>query len=175
MKFDANGGSAVDSQMVKYQDKATKPTDPAKDGFLFLGWYADEACTRYYDFTAPVTEDLTLYAGWVFMPPFSGYSISVPAADHGKVTVSPTAAASGATVTVTAAPDEGYELASLTVTAASGDPQTLTPLGSGKITFTMPAASVTVTAVFQAEAAAPTEPTAPAGWVNPYTDVAVSD
>ena len=72
MKFDANGGSAVDSQMVKYQDKATKPTDPAKDGFLFLGWYADEACTQFYDFTAPVTEDLTLDAGWVFMPPFSG-------------------------------------------------------------------------------------------------------
>ena len=172
-----SGGTTVDSQEVKYQDKAARPTDPTRSGYIFLGWYTDAACTRFYDFTAPVTEDLTLYAGWVTAPSFNGYSISVPAADHGTVTVSPTTtAASGATVTVTTTPDEGYELASLTVTTAAGDPQTLTPLGSGKFTFTMPAASVTVTAVFQAKtAAAPTEPTAPAGWVNPYTDVAVSD
>ena len=102
----------------------------------------------------------------------SSYNVSVASATHGKVAVSPTAAPAGTLVTVTTTPDAGYQLASLTVTAASGVQQTLTPLGNGKFTFTMPASSVTVAAVFQAEAAAaPTEPTAPDGWVNPFTDV----
>lgn len=30
----------------------------------FAGWYTDEACTTEYDFTTPVTENITLYAGW---------------------------------------------------------------------------------------------------------------
>lgn len=102
----------------------------------------------------------------------SSYNVSVASATNGMVAVSPTAAPAGTLVTVTTTPDAGYQLASLTVTAVSGVQQTLTPLGNGKFTFTMPASSVTVAAVFQAEAAAaPTEPTAPDGWVNPFTDV----
>ena len=127
--------------------------------------------------TATCTVTVTTY----FVPTQPGagsssYNVSVASAANGKVAVSPTAAPAGTLVTVTATPDAGYELASLTVTAANGVQQTLTPLGNGKFTFTMPASAVTVAAVFQAEApAAPTEPTAPAGWVNPYTDVAVND
>ena len=30
----------------------------------FAGWYTDEACTVEYDFSTPVTENITLYAGW---------------------------------------------------------------------------------------------------------------
>ena len=51
---------------------------------------------------------------------------------------------------VTAAPDGGYELASLAVTTAAGQAVALTPLGNGKSTFTMPAGNVTVTAMFAA-------------------------
>ena len=43
--------------------------NPKKDStysyrYTFEGWYTDEACTEAYDFAAPVTADLTLYAKW---------------------------------------------------------------------------------------------------------------
>lgn len=40
------------------------PSDPAKDGYVFTGWYVDSACTSLYDISAPVTVDITLYAGY---------------------------------------------------------------------------------------------------------------
>lgn len=66
--FAANGGSAVGSQEVEEGGRASKPADPTKEGFDFGGWYTDEGCTTAYDFTAAVTEDITLYAKWTPKP-----------------------------------------------------------------------------------------------------------
>jgi len=44
--------------------KLVKPADPTRDGYTFGGWYTDEVCTQAYDFSTPVTADLTLYAKW---------------------------------------------------------------------------------------------------------------
>ena len=65
--FDANGKDAAmpDSQRVKEGKAATEPsTQPQCKGYTFGGWYTDEACTQAYDFSTPVTADLTLYAKW---------------------------------------------------------------------------------------------------------------
>ena len=62
--FDSNGGSAVAAQTVLAGGTATKPADPAKDGFTFAGWHSDEGLTTAYDFATAVTSDLTLYAKW---------------------------------------------------------------------------------------------------------------
>ena len=65
--FDANGKDAAipDSQRVKEGKAATEPsTKPQCKGYTFAGWYTDEACTQAYDFSAPVTADLTLFAKW---------------------------------------------------------------------------------------------------------------
>ena len=44
---------------VKDGEKASKPNDPVKEGYIFLGWYlGDEA----YDFEKAVTTDLELIA-----------------------------------------------------------------------------------------------------------------
>ena len=77
------------------------------------------------------------------------YAITVPSdVDGGTVTASLTRASSGTTVTLTVTPDEGYELASLVVTDASGNRQVLTAKGEGVFTFTMPGSNATVAAVF---------------------------
>lgn len=42
-----------------------KPDDPAADGYIFLGWFTDEATTKEWNFAADIIQgDLTLYAGW---------------------------------------------------------------------------------------------------------------
>ena len=78
----------------------------------------------------------------------SSYTVSVPSAKHGDVTVSPKNASKGDRVTITVKPDSGYELDTLTVKDASGNKLKLTDKGNGKFTFTMPASKVTVSAEF---------------------------
>ncbi len=67
VKFDSMGGSYVASQTVKYEEKASEPTNPERDGFKFAGWYTVEECTLgfEYDFDSKVTDNITLYAKWV--------------------------------------------------------------------------------------------------------------
>ena len=64
--FDSNGGSAVDAQTVEYGQKATKPADPTKEGWRFLGWYDGE---EEFDFDTAITENITLTAHWQKLDP----------------------------------------------------------------------------------------------------------
>ena len=52
------------AQTVAENKTVTKPKDPEKEGFTFTGWFADSECKTAYDFTRPVTTDITVYAGW---------------------------------------------------------------------------------------------------------------
>lgn len=79
-----------------------------------------------------------------------GYRVSAPSrTPGGRVQVRPGSASQGAKVTITVTPDDGYELDTLTVRDAKGNPITLTNEGGGKYTFTMPASRVTVSAAFK--------------------------
>ena len=58
-------GLGTDSvQLVRDGALVQIPEAPEHDGYTFLGWFTDENCTEKYSFAAPVTADLTLYAGW---------------------------------------------------------------------------------------------------------------
>lgn len=63
VSFETGEGSKVDFQTTA-DGKLVKPADPTRDGYTFGGWFTDEACTQAYDFSTPVTADLTLYAKW---------------------------------------------------------------------------------------------------------------
>lgn len=58
--FDANGGTAVDSQKIKVGDTLAEPYTQ-RDGFTFDGWYLNGA---RYDFATPVAKDIVLKAAW---------------------------------------------------------------------------------------------------------------
>ena len=89
-----------------------------------------------------------------------GGSVSIPDTkiptgiyEHGTVTVSPKSASKGDTVTITATPDKGYTLESLTVLDKDGKTLKLTDKSSGKYTFVMPAGKVTIKADFTEQTA----------------------
>ncbi len=63
----AGGPYAI--QIVKEGETAVKPDDPKLNGFDFGGWLENGTP---YGFTAPVTGDLTLTAGWRKVVPGSG-------------------------------------------------------------------------------------------------------
>lgn len=63
--FNSNGGSEVAAATVLDGDAVARPTDPTKAGSTFDGWYTDdETFANAYDFSTPVTADLTLFAKW---------------------------------------------------------------------------------------------------------------
>ena len=92
------------------------------------------------------------------------YSVTLPTdVANGELSVSPKNAAKNTTVTLTITPDEGYELATLTVTDKNGKTVELTKKSDTQYTFKMPASNVSIKATF-----APVE-TPPA--TLPFTDV----
>lgn len=74
--------------------------------------------------------------------------------ENGTIAADVETAEEGATVTLTATPAEGYKLEAITVTA--GEASVEVTEAEGAYTFVMPAAAVTVSATFAAEAVEPT-------------------
>ncbi|MDD5673220.1 MAG: InlB B-repeat-containing protein [Chitinivibrionales bacterium] len=65
VKFNSNGGSAIDSQIINYNSSATEPAvPPTLAGNIFAGWYSNAALTALFDFATPITAARTLYAKW---------------------------------------------------------------------------------------------------------------
>ena len=66
VSFSVDGGSEIAAQTVINGKSATKPeADPTREGYVFVGWYADTEFTTPYAFGAtPVTGDTTVFARW---------------------------------------------------------------------------------------------------------------
>ncbi len=60
VKFNSNGGSKVEDIKVNDGLTITEPT-ATKDGYILDGWYLGE---QKFDFTTPITKDITLKARW---------------------------------------------------------------------------------------------------------------
>lgn len=55
------------AQEVVNGEPVEKPADPVRDGYTFKGWQTADG--KAYDFSAPVTSDLTLTAAWEAIAP----------------------------------------------------------------------------------------------------------
>lgn len=66
VSFDTYGGPEVESQTVVTGGTAQEPDEPVLEGFQFGGWFLDPAKDEEnpYDFSTPVTGDLSLKAYW---------------------------------------------------------------------------------------------------------------
>ena len=64
--FAMNGhGTQEPAQQVKYGTTPKAPAIPEAEGWYFVGWYADEACTEAAAFGLPIQKETTFYAKWV--------------------------------------------------------------------------------------------------------------
>lgn len=135
-----NGEEAIEAEV---NDGIVEiPEAPKKEGFKFDGWYADSELTEKWDFlTSKADEDTVLYAKWEELPDDSLYTISVSTNLGGTITVKPTKAKAGETVTITVKTDEGKKLVENSLSV------------NGKFiedyTFEMPANNVIVEAQFE--------------------------
>lgn len=62
--IDLGDGSASTTETVNVGETIAKPADPVREGYRFDGWYA-EGASDPFDFTQPITSDLTISAHWV--------------------------------------------------------------------------------------------------------------
>jgi hypothetical protein len=117
----------------------------------YTGVSIDPAAGTARDFSTPRTYTVTAadgstrgYTVTVTVEPADVYPITITPAEHGTVTASVSGARAGDPVTLTFTPDGGYIL---TEAAYAGGGVSV-PLMPGAQTITMPAAGITVTAVF---------------------------
>ena len=68
--YNYDGGDVYYSQTINSGRRVTEPADPVRDGYAFMGWYTDAACTTVYNFNTFVTTDTTLYAKWLMIHTF---------------------------------------------------------------------------------------------------------
>lgn len=158
--FNYNDGKTPQSGKVYAADESVVLPNASRNGYTFLGW-SDEAKSYKAGDTVTVTKDMIFTAQWSYNPPVvvpsnPTYTNTVSDTENGKVTVSPTSPKEDTTVTITATPDEGYKVGSVTVTDADGKAVAVSGR-DGKYTFTQPEGKVTVTVTFV--------------WDDPFTDV----
>lgn len=93
--FISNGGSDVNKQVIKENEKVIIPTEPTRQGnYAFGGWYLDEALTNSFDFNTQITSNITLYAKWlnVYSVTFNtngGSQIATQMITHGQKPAEP--------------------------------------------------------------------------------------
>ena len=121
---------------------------PERSGYAFAGWYT--AADGGTAVTADTVFDAnaTLYARWTEKSEDGEHLITVDPVTGGSLEVSAGRADEGETVTITAAPDDGYELKKLTVTDSQDGAVPVQNAGEGRYTFVMPGSGVTVSASF---------------------------
>ena len=156
--------------------------------YEFAGWWSsdvtlEDADSVYTSFIMPdypvVVEALWYKEDHTPSVTLPTHDITVDSGSHGDVEVWPEEAKMTTTVTVTAMPDKGYEVDEVFVTDKNGKEITVTDKGDGKYTFRMPNDDVTVEVTFRPISdSSSADPgltiTAPSGWINPFTDVAVT-
>ena len=143
VKFDNNGTVATIS--VPDGANLTLPA-PTRNGYTFGGWRYGNTVYKAGE-TVKVTSDMTFTAIWNAINIPDTYDIEIADAANGEVDTSLSNASAGSTITITATPDSGYSVASVTVTGPDGRVDVVR-VNATTYTFKMPAGDVTVRVTF---------------------------
>ena len=64
VSFDCGGKAEGTSKVVQHGGTVTPPDDPKADGYRFEGWYTQENGGELFKFDQKITKDVTVYAHW---------------------------------------------------------------------------------------------------------------
>ena len=64
VKYDTQGGSAVEDALAAHGVPISKPDDPTREGYTFKGWYTSTTYETEWNFDDNVVDNMTLYAKW---------------------------------------------------------------------------------------------------------------
>ena len=144
--FEPNNGGISSRQEVVWSKEGTPlevPTpEPTKEGHTFEGWYYDNngVNTKWNFETDRAKYTMTLTAQWKA----NTYTVTVENDGNGTASAAPASARMGAEVSLTATPNSGYHFKKWEVVPEK------VKIENNK--FTMPAADVTVKAIFERNA-----------------------
>ncbi len=82
LSFNTDGGTEIADTTYISGDVPATPADPQKGDLVFRGWYADEGFTIPYDFSAPLTQNTTIYAYFSDMKPITNAEELKAIGDH---------------------------------------------------------------------------------------------
>ncbi len=64
LTYDSWGGEELEPALYAWGDVPWQQPEPQRAGYRFLAWYGDERLRESFDWSAPLTEDRTIYAKW---------------------------------------------------------------------------------------------------------------
>ncbi len=76
ISFDSNEGSLVNEIRQNYNTEISRPINPLKNGYTFLGWYEDDMLLTPYVFDTMPSEDITVYAKWNINTYYINYALN---------------------------------------------------------------------------------------------------
>ena len=144
-----------DSETVSVSEGATITfTAPTRSGYEFRGWRDNSGELHKAGETVTVNSDMVFTAVWSAIDIPDTYDIEIADTANGSVDTSLSNASAGSTITITATPDSGYSVASVTVTGPDGRVDVVR-VNATTYTFKMPAGDVTVRVTFTDSEALP--------------------
>lgn len=149
ISFNTDGGSEVDSIILNAGDSIVLPDAPVKEGYVFLGWFSDRACTREVNVNLfKARSNMTIFAGWESVETYK-HAITIASSSQGKIMLyepGEPKASMGTEVSVRVVANADYEV-SRVYAVGNNDGETIEakPDSAGTIfSFEMPKEPVTV-------------------------------
>ena len=142
ISFNTDGGSEVQSIILKAGERIELPDPPTKDGYVFTGWYNDRECKRPVNTAVFKANGIETYPHAITLEKYTEGTVNLLSPVESRAPM-------GTEVTVSVTPSSAYEVASGGVVAVGASTTTVLEHGSGnQYTFVMPAEPVTIKVTF---------------------------
>ena len=142
-----SNGNVIYAGYVADNGSFKLPVPDSRNGYTFGGWRDNSGELHKAGETVTVNGDMTFTAVWSAINIPDTYDIEIADTANGEVDTSLSNASAGSTITITATPDSGYSVASVTVTGPDGRVDVVR-VNATTYTFKMPAGDVTVRVTF---------------------------
>lgn len=68
VSFNTNEGSIIANEEVGMYERAIRPVNPNRPGYIFADWYTDRSLSNIFDFNSLIINNITLFAKWEIIP-----------------------------------------------------------------------------------------------------------